>query len=107
MSYTIELSNGKVFTGLSLSGTCYVSKTAVKESDFAGGLRSVKVTLNGEGEAAGMKVEQTLEYAELGGVFTVDGGYYFWFVERSAEEKALMKLQADTEYVAMMTGVEL
>ena len=105
MSYTIELSNGKVFTGLSLSGTCYVSKTAVKESDFAGGLRLVKERHSEEGMPCEMVRE--MEHAELGGVFTVDGEYHFWFVERSAEEKALMKLRADTEYVAMMTGVEL
>ena len=105
MSYRVELSNGKVFSGLEMSGTCYVSKVEVKESDFAGGMRRVKVKQTVEGMPCPLEYE--LECAELGGVFKNDGEWYFWFLERSAEETARLKLSADVEYVAMMTGVEL
>ena len=104
MSCRVELSNGKVFSGLELRGTCYVSKEEVKESDFAGGLRSVKeVYVSEDGHR-----EQTERVgAELGGVFKCDGEWYFWFLERSAEELARLQDRADIEYIAMMTGVEI
>ena len=105
MSYTVELSNGKVFTGLEQNGTCYVSKVEVKASDFAGGTRRVKVKQIVEGQPTAMETE--LECAELGSVFQVDGEWYFWFVERSAEELERMKDRADIEYLAMMSEVEI
>ncbi len=106
MSYRVELSNGKVFSGLKMSGTCYVSPVEVKESDFAGGLRSVKVIHVSEDEPSHTE-ERTLTGAELGGVFKCDGEWEFWFMERSAEEMARLQDRADIEYVAMMTGVEI
>ena len=105
MKYDVELSNGKKFSGLKMSGSCFVTEESVKESDFAGGLSLVKVKEYGDDGEVLLEYER--EHVELGGVFKVDGEMYLWFLERSEEEKARLKLSADVEYVAMMTGVEL
>ena len=105
MSYTVTLSNGKVFTGLSINGSCYVSKQEVKASDFAGGLRLVRVSAVGE-EAEGFAPREIVG-AELGSVFKLEDGWYFWLNERSAEEREREQLRADVDYVALMTGVEI
>ena len=105
MKYDVELSNGKKFSGLKMSGSCFVTEESVNESDFAGGLSLVKVKEYGDDGEVLLEYER--ELVELGGVFKVDGEMYLWFLERSEEEKARLKLSADVEYVAMMTGVEL
>lgn len=108
MSYSINLSNGTTLSGLKISGTCFVSKSAVSEQTFIGGLDRVSIS----GSAA--EGEQMCPYElgehrgmELGGVFKLDGEWYFWLTEPNAEELAMLKVQADVEYLAMMSGVEL
>ena len=108
MIYTITLSNGKVFSALKMSGSCFVSKTAVKAEDFSGGLK--KVVVHGVGDAPeeqGLDVREELYSCELGGVFTVEGEYYFWLNVPTAQELESMKARADVDYLALMTGVEL
>ena len=108
MKYTVELSSGKVFSGLELSGDCFVSSSEVRAEEFTGGLRLVKVKGEPEREEeSGMGYEYELECPKLGGVKAMLGGWYFWFEASSAEARAAAKAQADVEYVAMMTGVEL
>ena len=106
MKCTVELSNGKVFSGLEPSCDCFVSGREVKAEDFAGGLRVVKVKCEPEHEEES-GYEYELESPELGGIKYMCGGWYFWFKASSEEARAAMKAQADVEYVAMMTGVEL
>ena len=106
MSYRVELSSGKVFSGLEISGTCFKSRREVKAEDFAGGLSLVHVKGKEEAEGA-PEVEYELEYAELGGVKKLGEEWYFWFEAESAEARAAAKARADIEYIAMMTGVEL
>ncbi len=106
MSYTVELSNGKVFTGIEPSGNCYKSLVEVKAEDFTGGLSRVSIRGKEDYEGA-PDIASELEYPELGGVKKLGEEWYFWFHEKSAEARELEKLRADTEYVAMMTGVEL
>ena len=108
MIYTVTLSNGKVFSGLRMSGTCFVSKSEVKAEDFSGGLKKVHVHAAGNSsEEAGLNETYELGYCELGGVFVVEGEYYFWLNEPDAAEVSRLKAEADIEYIAMMTGVEL
>lgn len=106
MKCKIELSSGKVFSDLRLSGDCYVSGREVKAEDFAGGLKHVKVecTAESEGESS---FEYELEYPELGGVKKLGSEWYIWLKATSEEARAVEKARADVEYLAMMTGVEL
>ena len=106
MKCTVELSSGKVFSGLEPSGDCFVSGSEVKAEDFAGGLRLVRVKYEPEAEGEG-SYEYELACPRLGGVKKMLGKWYFWFQASSEAERAAEKAQADVEYVAMMTGVEL
>ena len=107
--YTLTLSNGKVFTGLEVNGSCFVSKVEVKASDFDGGMK--KVTLSGtpasEEDYGAPFPNGDIPRAKLGGVFPADGLWYFWLEQMSDEEFARAKDRADIDYIALMTGVEL
>ena len=106
MSYRVELSSGKVFSGLELSGTCFESVSEVKAEDFAGGLSVVKVK-GTPSEEGFPEVEYELESPKLGGVKHMLGKWYFWFEAESEAERVLARARADIDYIAMMTGVEL
>lgn len=106
MSFRVELSSGKVLTGIEPNGTGYVSAGEVTPEDFAGGLSRVVVKGKYDYEGA-QEMEMVYEYPELGGIKKLGDGWFFWFKEASEEARAAMKAQADVEYVAMMMGVEL
>ncbi len=107
MTYTITLSNGKVFSGLRASGSCFVSKNKVTADDFSGGLKSVTVLPVPETSDEDAGVTQTLKACKLGKVFVVDGEYYFWLEVPAQEELERLQDRADLDYIALMTGVEL
>ena len=112
MSYTLTLSNGKVFTDLAVSGSCFVSVTELRAEDFAGGMSHV--ILSGApdkiGEEEGVKAPYengVLEHVSFGGVFKADGKWYVYFERPADSELEAMKTRADVDYIAVMTGVEL
>lgn len=108
MSYSVSLIDGTTFTGLAVNGTCFVSKQPVSAEQFACGTKYV--TIQGVGEDAQKESPYgtgKIEGLEFGGVFTVEGEYYFFFTRLSEQELAAMKNRADIEYIAMRTGVEL
>ncbi|MBQ2615881.1 MAG: hypothetical protein IJF90_03390 [Synergistaceae bacterium] len=108
MSYSIALGNGKVFTGLKANGTCFVSASEVKASDFEGGMSSVVLSGSaGENESNAPYELGRIPRVKFGGVFQADGEYYFYFEQMSESEYALEQTRADVDYVAIMTGVEL
>ena len=108
MSYTLTLSNGKVFSGLEVSGTCFVSGQPITEADFDGGLRHVVLAGTPEefGETAPFEIGE-LPTVKLGSVFMVGDKYYFSIepIDQTTLERE--RNRADIEYLAMMTGVEL
>ena len=108
MTYTVTLSNGKVFSGLKMSGDCFVSRTPVSRDMFDGGLS--KVTVKGvpaSDEKDILPVSYELKACEVACLFKSDGEYYFAVDAPDEKELALMQLKADIEYVAMMSEVEL
>ena len=108
MSYTLTLGNGKSFTDLTVSGTCFVSKTPVNAEDFSGGMN--RVILSGTPASDFERApfaNGELPKCRFGNVFPADGIYYFYFEPISPEELAQMKAEADIDYLALMTGVEL
>ena len=108
MSYTLALSNGKVFTGLAISGTCFVSNSPVYEADFTGGMNRVVLSGTPDNEFAAAPYETgELPLARFGRVFQADGKYYFYFETVSPEELERESARADIDYLAMMMEVEL
>ena len=108
MSYTLALSNGKVFTGLAISGTCFVSNSPVYEADFTGGMNRVVLSGTSDDEFSAAPYENgELPLVRFGRVFQADGKYYFYLEAVSSEELARESTRADVDYLAMMTGVEL
>lgn len=105
--YTITLSDGSTIEHLRLNGNNFISRVEVTEEDFEGKLREVIIS-------DGKEYEQIMHDAEL--VQIVNEGAEWWFIlrELSDDEKrqrdielTLFDLQAQTDYIAMMTDVEL
>ncbi len=108
MSYTLALSNGKVFTGLDVSGTCFVSNTPVHAEDFTGGMNRVVLSGTPDDEFSAAPYENgELPLVRFGRVFQADGKYYFYFETVSQEELERESARADIDYLAMMMEVEL
>lgn len=96
---TMTLADGTKLKNLTLNSSNYVSQTKLTEADFAGKLRTVTVS---DGET-----EETLEHCELVQITQVGKEYWFVIRELSSAEVAFNQLQADLEYVAAMTDVNL
>ena len=97
--YTITLSDGTQISNLDLNGNNFVSKTKVKESDFEGKLQVVTVT-NGEEET----VMHNCELVQI-----VKTGNEYWFIinEMSEEKLTLLQMQANIDFIAAMSDIEL
>ena len=97
--YSITLADGTILDDLKLNGNNYVSQKEIKEEAFQDNLYSVTIS-DGEKEEihTNMELVQLMEY---------EGAY--WFILRDIPPETLdrMQLQADIEYLAMMTGVKL
>ena len=83
--YIITLANGKKLENLQLNGTNFVSSIPVDETIFAGNLSTMTVS-DGEHEEIyhDMVFVQQMEF---------HGEYYLAFQEKSAQEKALERLE--------------
>lgn len=98
--YTITLSDDTVINNLRLNGNNFISETAITEDMFEGNLGTVTISDN-----AGHS--ETHSNMELVQITETNGEYWFILNDISSETLEKMKLQADLEYVAMMTGVDL
>ncbi len=98
-TWKITLADGSTLEGLVLNGNNYISKSPLTEADFAGKLDRVAITDGG--------ATKELKCAEL--VQCQKYGEEYWFIlrERSAEDLAAAKVQANIEYIAMMADVDL
>ena len=99
LKYTMTLSDGTQFKNLELNGNNYISKTAVKESDFEGKLQTVTIS-DGQNE-------QVLHNCRLVQISKVGKEYWFIVDEIPKEELILIQMQANIDYIAAMTDVEL
>lgn len=90
--YTITLADGKQLTWLEMNGDNYVSKTKVDEKIFKDNLSTMKVS-DGKTEETykDMVFIQQMEWA--------DGTFYLAFREKTAQEKALAAIAANTNSV--------
>lgn len=97
--YTITLSDGTVLSNLRLNGNNYVSQDEVTDETFERNLSHVIIS---DGET-----EQIMENAELIQIAHYSDGWYFILRETPEEVLEKRQLQADVDYIAAMTGVEL
>ena len=98
--YTVTLSDGTELTDLTLNGNNFISTEEVTEDTFAGKLLEVTIS---DGET-----EEVLHNAELIQISTLVPGEW-WFILREIPADVLRerKIQANIEYIAMMTDVDL
>lgn len=102
-SWKITLSDGTQLTDLKLNGNNFISEEKIVEDDFKGKLSKVII----EGIQEGQEVKQEYEHMELVQIVHNKDGYYFVLRELSKDELDKIKTQADIEYLAMMTNVDL
>ena len=98
-TYSITLADGTVIGDLKLNGNNYISTQEIKEDVFADNLYTVTI-YDGENEEThtNMELIQLKKYENE-----------YWFILRDIPPNELkqLKLQADLEYIAMMTGIKL
>ena len=102
-TYTIILSDGTELKNLRLNGNNFVSEEEVTEEQFRNNLSPVTIREDSSGvyeEHPHMQLIQIAHYSN-------DDSYYFILDDISQKELDDMKLKADLEYLAMMTGVDL
>lgn len=97
--YVIILADGTEISDLRLNGSNYISKKPLDETIFDNNCSPVLIS-NGE-------VTETHENMEFVQITIVDGEYWLVLRDISEEELNQIKLRADVEYLAMMSGVEL
>lgn len=98
--YSITLANGVCLENLSLNGNNYISNEDIDESVFEGNLSTVVIS---DGERT-----RTHKNMELVHLAKADDGKC-WFIIRDIPKAKMetLRLQADVEYIAMMTGIKL
>lgn len=102
-SWKITLSDGTQIKNLKLSGNNFISEKEITEADFKGKLAKVVY----EGIEDGQKIIEEHEHMELVQIVKYEDGYYFILRDLSQDEIDKMKMQADIEYLAMMTDIDM
>ena len=109
---TITLSDGTQLSGLGLNGSNFISPVEVTADTFKGKLGKVVISGNSEtvepgliGEHEHMELVQIAHYTQA--VHGCDDGWYFVLRDIPEAERKWLQLRGDTDYIAMMTGVEL
>lgn len=97
-TWKIEMANGTVIDGLERNGTCFIcaSEPTVLDS----GLSTVVASAEGEADIV-------WHNAEVVRCSSVDGRFWFTFRELSDSELWRLRIEAQTQYLAMMTDVDL
>ena len=100
--HKITLHDGTILDNLFLNGNNYISVTPINSEIFKNNLETVLIS-DDEVETIhkDMKLIQNIEY---------NGEYWFILAEKTPEDKSaelIDQMKADTDYIAIMTGVEL
>ncbi len=101
--WKIILSDGTKIENLRLNGNNFVSNVEVTAEMFQGKLSKVIFECNTDGKV----LKQECEHMELVQIAHYEDGYYFILREIPNEELERIKTQADIEYIAMMTDIDL
>ncbi len=110
ITYTITLADGQTITDLMLSGNNFKSATEITADMFDGNLSEVHITASGESDEPS-PYPDVLHDAELVQILqpadTPDGKWWFILREIPADELFKAKVQAQLDYLAMSTDVDL
>lgn len=98
-TYKITLADGTVLSNLKLNGNNFVSDAEVTEDQFTDNLDPVVIN-DGEND-------ETHEHMALVQIAQYGAQYYFILRDRTPDELRQIKMQADIEYLAMMSDIEL
>lgn len=98
--YKVVLSDGTEIGNLKLNGNNFISAEPIDESVFVGNCSPVTI-----GNGASEEIHDHMELVQI--IEQIPGEYWFVLRDISEEEIARTKMQADIEYVAMMSGIEL
>lgn len=102
--WKITLADETVIENLTLNGNNFVSEVEITENTFKNNLS--KVIIEGINEE-GQTVKEEHKHMELVQIVKYDDGYYFVLRDLSQDEINKMKMQADIEYLAMMSDIDL
>lgn len=102
-SWKITLSDGTQLKNLGLNGNNFVSEKEITEDDFKGKLSKVTI----EGIENGQEVIKEYERMELVQIVHYKDGYHFVLRELSQDELFKIQTQANLEYLAMMSDIDL
>lgn len=101
--WKITLADGTQLENLRLNGNNFISDTKITADIFNGNLSKVVI----EGIEDGKESVQEYEHMELVQIVHYEDGYYFVLRELSQDELDKIKTQADIEYLAMMSDIDL
>ena len=79
-----------------VNGSCYIT---AKKPEFPDDLSKITIKIGDE--------TKELVEVEVNEAASVDGRYWFALLELSEAELEAIKTQADIQYIAMMSGVDL
>lgn len=99
-SWKITLANGTQLENLKQNGNNFISETEITADIFNGNLSKVVI----EDEKGNV---QEYEHMELVQIVHYKDGYYFVLRELTQDELKVIKTQADIEYLAMMSDIDL
>lgn len=102
-TWKITLADGTRLENLRLNGNNFISDTKITADIFNGNLSKVVI----EGIEDGKETVQEYEHMELVQIVHYEDGYYFVLRELSQDELDKIKTQADIEYLAMMSDIDL
>ena len=102
-SWKITLSDGTQFKNLRLNGNNFVSEKEITKDDFKGKLSKVTI----EGIENGQEVVKEYERMELVQIVHYEDGYQYVLRELSQDELFKIQTQANLEYLAMMSDIDL
>lgn len=102
--WKITLSDGTQFKNLKLNGNNFISEEEITQEDFKGKLTNIII------EGINDKKENIIEehnHMELVQIKHYTDGYHFILRDKTESELDKMKMQADIEYLAMMSEIDL
>ncbi len=79
-----------------INGSCYIT---AKKPEFPDDMSKVTVKIGDE--------KKKLVEVEVNEAASVDGQYWFTLLEMTESELEAIRIQADIQYIAMMSGVDL
>lgn len=101
--YTVVLADGTELNNLGLNGNNFVSYEDIDSDIFMDNCSPVTISYN-DGENVHEEVHENMELVQIS---KIDNNTLFVLRDISDEELARIKMQADIEYIAMMSDIEL